>query len=124
MPHIYHGAYCGNKGFAAIRNCVEFCFTIGHRWVSRVIRWANDRFTIEMPVISVILVIMIVLAQFTHFIGVHTVLGAFVAGIMVGQSPILTKHIEEQLRTNYAAGLTPLLNAGRMTLYRALQRAA
>jgi Kef-type K+ transport system membrane component KefB len=27
---------------------------------------------------------------------VHTVLGAFAAGIMIGQSPILTKHIEEQ----------------------------
>ncbi|MBV8653548.1 MAG: cation:proton antiporter, partial [Alphaproteobacteria bacterium] len=29
---------------------------------------------------------------------VHTVLGAFVAGILVGQSPILTRHIDEQLR--------------------------
>ena len=51
-----------------------------------------------MPVISVILVIMIALALVTNFIGVHTVLGAFAAGIMIGQSPILTKHIEEQLR--------------------------
>ena len=85
-----------------------FCFTIGHRWVSRIIRWANDRFTIEMPVISVILVIMIVLAQLTHFIGVHTVLGAFVAGIMVGQSPILTKHIEEQLRGLIVALFMPV----------------
>ena len=31
-------------------------------------------------------------------IGVHTVLGAFVAGILVGESPILTRHIDEQLR--------------------------
>jgi hypothetical protein len=46
-----------------------------------------------MPIISVILVIMIALALVTNFIGVHTVLGAFAAGIMIGQSPILTKHI-------------------------------
>jgi Kef-type K+ transport system membrane component KefB len=51
-----------------------------------------------MPVLSIILVIMIALALVTNFIGVHTVLGAFAAGIMIGQSPSLTKHIEEQLR--------------------------
>src|SRR4029077_17270901 len=77
---------------------LAFCFTIGGRWVARIIRWTNDHFVIEMPVISVILVIMIALALVTNFIGVHTVLGAFAAGIMIGQSPILTKHIEEQLR--------------------------
>ena len=85
-----------------------FCFTIGHRWVARVIRWANDHFVIEMPVISVILILMIVLALLTNLIGVHTVLGAFVAGIMVGQSPILTKHIEEQLRGLIVALFMPV----------------
>ena len=38
------------------------------------------------------------MALITHLIGVHTVLGAFVAGILIGQSPILTRHIDEQLR--------------------------
>ncbi|MEO8354063.1 MAG: cation:proton antiporter, partial [Chthoniobacteraceae bacterium] len=84
------------------------CFTIGHRWVARVIRWANDRLIIEMPVISVILVLMIALSLLTDFIGVHTVLGAFVAGIMIGQSPILTKHIEEQLRGLIVALFMPV----------------
>ena len=85
-----------------------FCLTIGRRWVARIIRWTNDFFTVEMPVISVILVIMIVLALVTNFIGVHTVLGAFVAGIMIGQSPILTQHIEEQLRGLIVALFMPV----------------
>ena len=34
----------------------------------------------------------------THLIGVHTVLGAFVAGVLVGESPILTRQIDERLR--------------------------
>ena len=38
------------------------------------------------------------MALTTHVIGIHTVLGAFVAGILVGKSPILTRHIDEQLR--------------------------
>ena len=85
-----------------------FSFTIGRRWVARIIRWTNDHFIIEMPVISVILVIMILLALLTNFIGVHTVLGAFVAGIMIGQSPILTQHIEEQLRGLIVALFMPV----------------
>lgn len=85
-----------------------FCFTIGHRWVARIIRWTNDHLVIEMPVISVILILMIALSLVTDFIGVHTVLGAFVAGIMIGQSPILTKHIEEQLRGLIVALFMPV----------------
>ncbi|MER8658007.1 cation:proton antiporter [Mesorhizobium sp. M0847] len=38
------------------------------------------------------------MALITDLIGVHTVLGAFVAGILVGESPILSRHIEGQLR--------------------------
>ena len=85
-----------------------FCLTVGHRWIARIIRWTNDNFVIEMPVISVILVIMFVLSLVTNFIGVHTVLGAFVAGIMIGQSPILTKHIEEELRGLIVALFMPV----------------
>lgn len=85
-----------------------FCFTIGRLWVSRIIRWTNDHFIIEMPVISVILVLMFLLALLTNFIGVHTVLGAFVAEIMIGQSPILTRHIEEQLRGLIVALFMPV----------------
>jgi K+:H+ antiporter len=92
----------GTAGF------LVFCFTIGRRWVARIIRWTNDHFVIEVPVISVILVIMFALALVTNFIGVHTVLGAFVAGIMIGQSPILTKHIEEQLRGLIVALFMPI----------------
>lgn len=84
------------------------CFTVGGAWVARIIRWSNDSFIMEMPVISVILVLMFVLALLTNFIGVQTVLGAFVAGIMIGQSPILTKHIEEQLRGLIVALFMPV----------------
>ena len=73
-------------------------FTIGRRLVFWAIRWANDTFESEFPVITTILVIMGAMALTTHFIGVHTVLGAFISGVLIGESPILTKHIDEQLR--------------------------
>jgi Kef-type K+ transport system membrane component KefB/nucleotide-binding universal stress UspA family protein len=72
--------------------------TIGRRIVSSIIRWVNDYFVSDFAVITAILLIMGGMGLITHLIGVHTVLGAFVAGILVGESPILTKHIDEQLR--------------------------
>jgi Kef-type K+ transport system membrane component KefB/nucleotide-binding universal stress UspA family protein len=82
--------------------------TLGRRVVFFIIRWANDNFVSEFPVITAILVIMGVMASITYAIGVHTVLGAFVAGILVGESPILTRHIDEQLRGIITAFFAPV----------------
>ena len=82
--------------------------TVGRRIVFYCIRWANDNFEGEFPVITTILVIMGAMAMTTHFIGVHTVLGAFVAGVLIGESPILTKHIDEQLRGLIMAFFMPV----------------
>jgi Kef-type K+ transport system membrane component KefB/nucleotide-binding universal stress UspA family protein len=73
-------------------------FTVGRRIVFFLIRWANDRLVSELSAITMIIVVTGLMALITDAIGVHTVLGAFVAGILVGQSPILTRHIDEQLR--------------------------
>ncbi len=77
---------------------LAFCLTIGRRLVAWLIVWVNDHMTIEVPVITTILVVMLSLALTTELIGVHTALGAFVAGLLIGQSPILTEHIENELR--------------------------
>jgi len=83
-------------------------FTIGRRAVFFAIRWVNDNFVSEYAVITAILAIMAAMALITHLIGVHTVLGAFVAGILVGESPILTRHIDEQLRGLITAFFAPV----------------
>ena len=83
-------------------------FTLGRRLVFSIIRWTNDNFVSEVPVVTAILVIMGTMALTTHLIGVHTVLGAFVAGILVGESPILTRHIDEQLRGLVVALFMPI----------------
>jgi Kef-type K+ transport system membrane component KefB/nucleotide-binding universal stress UspA family protein len=83
-------------------------FTVGRRIVFFLIRWANDYFESDFPVVTTILVIMGMLALITQFIGVHTVLGAFVAGVLVGESPILSKHADEQLRGLILAFFMPV----------------
>ena len=82
--------------------------TVGRRAVFFAIRWVNDNFVSDFAVITCILVIMGSMALLTHLIGVHTVLGAFVAGILVGESPILTRHIDEQLRGIITAFFAPI----------------
>ena len=82
--------------------------TVGRRIVFFIIRWVNDTFVSEFAVITAILAIMCGMAIITNAIGVHTVLGAFVAGILVGESPILTKHIDEQLRGIITAFFAPV----------------
>jgi len=82
--------------------------TVGRRLVFFLIRWVNDNFESDFPVITAILVIMGAMALTTHFIGVHTVLGAFVAGVLIGESPILSKHIDEQLRGLILAFFMPV----------------
>ena len=51
---------------------------------------------------------MIAMALTTQFIGVHTVLGAFVAGVLIGESPILTRYIDAQLRGLILAFFMPV----------------
>src|SRR5262249_36356798 len=56
---------------------------VGRRLFFFLTRWVNDNFESDFPVITAILVIMGAMALTTHFIGVHTVLGAFVAGVLI-----------------------------------------
>jgi Kef-type K+ transport system membrane component KefB/nucleotide-binding universal stress UspA family protein len=82
--------------------------TVGRRVVFNLIRWTNDHFASEFPVITTILLIMAGMALLTQWLGVNLVLGAFVAGILVGESPILTRHIAEQLRGLIVALFMPV----------------
>jgi Kef-type K+ transport system membrane component KefB/nucleotide-binding universal stress UspA family protein len=73
-------------------------FTVGRVVTFKLIRWSNDHLISEVPIISVVLLLMIGMSLITNAIGVHSVLGAFVAGILVGESPIRTRQIDQQLR--------------------------
>jgi len=85
--------------------------TLGRRVVARIIRWSNDNLQTEVPVITAILIIVLAMSLTTDLIGVHTALGAFIAGMLIGQSPILTEHIEGQLRGFIIAFFGPVFFA-------------
>jgi len=72
--------------------------TLGRRVVFSVLRWSNDTLTSEMANITTIIVITGLLALLTNALGVHLVLGGFIAGLLLGQSPMLTRQLSAQLR--------------------------
>ncbi|MBS0540417.1 MAG: cation:proton antiporter, partial [Proteobacteria bacterium] len=90
---------------------LAFSLSIGQRLVARLIVWVNDHMTIDVPVITAILVVMLTMSLTTELIGVHTALGAFIAGILVGRSPILTEQIENQVRGFVFAFFSPVFFA-------------
>ena len=105
-----HGIELGSLAATVIGTALflAFSYTIGRRLVFWLIRWVNDTFVSEYAVITAILAVMCVMALITQAIGVNTVLGAFVAGVLVGESPILSQHIEDQLRGFITAFMMPI----------------
>jgi Kef-type K+ transport system membrane component KefB/nucleotide-binding universal stress UspA family protein len=90
---------------------IALSFTFGRTLITYIIRWTNDTLHLDFSVLSVILILMFLLAIATDLIGVHTVLGAFVMGVMVGQSPMMTDHIREQIRGLVVALFAPIFFA-------------
>jgi K+:H+ antiporter len=85
--------------------------TLGRRLVARLIRWSNDNLSIDFPVVTMVLVVTFAMALTTDLIGVHSALGAFIAGVVIGQSPILKGHIEQALRSLILAFFSPVFFA-------------
>ena len=99
------------KSVASAVGFLAFSWYVGRPAVIATIRFANDKMESEFAVITVILIITGAMALITDLLGLHTVLGAFVAGILIGQSPILTRHIDEELRGLIVALFMPIFFA-------------
>ena len=99
------------SSIAGVVMFLGFSLTLGRRLVAKLIQWSNDTLMIEFPVITAVLVLTLGLALTTELIGVHLALGAFVGGVLIGQSPILKGHIEQELRGMIVAFFSPVFFA-------------
>ena len=101
-PRAVGATVAGTLAFLAI------AFTVGRRVVARAIRWTNDNTRSDFAVMTLILIFMCGMALLTEGLGVHTSLGAFVAGILIGQSPLLSRRLEGELRGPIVALFAPV----------------
>lgn len=96
-------------GFAAL--FLVIAFTIGTRIVSRVVTATDTLFGGVNAQMSVVLVLSLGTAAATHLMGIEAVLGAFVMGILIVQTPRFRHEVAHGLELVTNAFLAPIFFA-------------
>jgi len=78
---------------------IGLMLTVGRWVVFRAMRRVADLTQIEEGQLSLVLVLTFTCAAITQALGLHAVLGAFVFGVLLGQSPRATARLQGKLQT-------------------------
>ncbi|MFP5308140.1 MAG: cation:proton antiporter [Actinomycetes bacterium] len=95
----------------AILAFFAFAFTLGQRLTDRALRAARLASTGLTGPVTVSLCVVLVAAVVTQAIGVEAVLGAFVAGIVLGRSPYQLPEVRRTVELMSAAVFAPIFFA-------------
>ena len=86
-------------------------FTIGRTVVDRILRWVDDQIGGATANLSIVLVMAFAAAALTHALGIEAALGAFVLGILAGQSRRFSREAGHTLEVITAGFLAPIFFA-------------
>lgn len=91
------------------------CFLLvtyfGRPLIFRALRWVNDNITSSNGLITSMIVFLLVSAAITQSLGVHIVLGAFVAGLILSQAPVINHKVVGPIETVTMAFFAPVFFA-------------
>ncbi|MBN3927149.1 cation:proton antiporter [Nostoc sp. NMS4] len=90
---------------------LAIAFTIGRTIVDQILRWVDDYVGGIAASISVVLILSLSAAALTHGLGLEAALGAFVVGILAGQSRRFSNEAGHLLEVFTAAFLAPIFFA-------------
>lgn len=90
---------------------VTLALFMGVKLVRRLTRWIDDRVHIEEAHITAVLILTLVCAAVTERIGIHAVFGAFIAGVILAQSPRVRANALEKLAGVVHGVFTPVFFA-------------
>lgn len=86
---------------------VAFCLVVGRRLIDRILARLEEHADVAPGrVLSLVIVLAVFGATATQAIGIHAVLGGFIVGVMIGDSPRLrerTRNVIHQFVTNIFA---------------------
>jgi Kef-type K+ transport system membrane component KefB len=106
------GENSGGKGvtanLAAILSFAAFMLVFGRYGVNRVLPWVQSSLSWPGGVLALSLGLCLFSAAFTEFLHIHAILGAFIAGLTIGDSAHLREQAREimhQFVTNFFAPL-------------------
>ena len=88
-----------------------FAFTLGRSLMAWMLRWVDDYIGGATASLSALLVLAFGAAAFTHNLGIEAALGAFVTGILAGQSPRFSREAGLTLELITSAFLAPIFFA-------------
>lgn len=100
--------------FRSVGGAVIFlgiAFTVGKTLMAWVFRWVDDYIGGATASLSALLVIALGASAFTHHLGIEAALGAFVTGILAGQSPRFSREAGITLEVITAGFLAPIFFA-------------
>ena len=86
-------------------------FTIGRTVVDQILRWVDDWIGGATASLSVVLILALSAAALTHELGLEAALGAFVFGILAGQSRRFSREAGHTLEIITAGFLAPIFFA-------------
>ncbi|MGB3653348.1 MAG: cation:proton antiporter [Rivularia sp. (in: cyanobacteria)] len=90
---------------------LAIAFTIGRTIVDQILRWVDDKVGGVTASLSVLLVLSFSAAAFTQYLGLEAALGAFVVGILAGQSRRFSSEAGHTLEIFTAGFLAPIFFA-------------
>ncbi len=93
------GEQSGNPILTAIVGTVCFLLVLhfGRPLFFGVLRWVNDHIATADGLITSMIVLVLICAATTQALGVHIVLGAFAAGFILSQSPVINQKVVRPL---------------------------
>lgn len=108
------GKFDARSVIASISGAVIFlgvALTLGRTVVDKVLRWVDDRIGGATASMSIVLVLAFGAAALTHSLGIEAALGAFVLGILAGQSRRFSREAGHTLEIVTAGFLAPIFFA-------------
>lgn len=90
---------------------LAIAFTIGRTVVDQILRWVDDWIGGATASLSVVLILSLFAAALTHKLGLEAALGAFVFGILAGESRRFSREAGHTLEVITAGFLAPIFFA-------------
>lgn len=97
-------AVLGTIGFLAV-------MYFGRPVFFALLRWVNDKISTSDGLITAIVVLLLLCAATTQALGVHIVLGAFAAGVILSQAPVINAKLVRPLETVTMGFFAPIFFA-------------
>ena len=76
-----------------------FAVVVGRPLVQRTMRLSADQLGVPFGQLSLVLGLLLLFAATTEALGLHSLLGAFVLGVLLRRAPRVTKHLNERVET-------------------------